>query len=501
MTVVLEDRRSVNVETLRRVACEREGVTLSAAARATIAAAHAALERYVERYQDTFIYGITSGYGPEAHRRSTLAQARDRHRREIPFGPLSFGGEPLPESLSRACVFAHFAMIVEGNTGMHVEQADAIAALLEQPLARLPARGITAAGEILPRIILFEQLPTQAAWGLSLGSGNGAAVAAAMAGFTAIASERRLALAERVLALSAEAFNAPLDHYQPALASLWGDPHEAAALNALNRLLAGGARRESRRPFQAPVSYRILPRVLGTARRAVAQLVEVAGGALATAVANPTFLPPSERHPDGRVLSTGGFHAGTTAPALDAVAAAWVDLAGLAHRHAIKLHRGEVSLLPDRLWDADAPAGERFSTTYLEYVANDFHEEMRRLVGPTLLSGGEVAASLQDDVAVPTPLAFTTERRIGELLDRVLAILAVVASQALFVCDRQAPPALVPLLDAVRERCPPVQSKRALGHDTELVADGFSAAVAAADDQVATVSAPSWREIATSIEW
>jgi histidine ammonia-lyase len=478
MTVTIDDRRSVNVDALRRVAFEGAGVVLSESAKTRIAAAHEALKRYVERHHDSFIYGVTSGWGPEAHRRSTLEQARARSARGNPFGTLSFGGEPLPESLSRACVLADFAMIVDGNTGMHVGQAEAIGALLEQPLPQFPSRGITAAGEILPRMILFERLPARAEWGLSVGSGNGAAVAAAMAGFAAVLGARRLSLAERVLALSTEAFNAPLEAYDLALAPLWGDPHETRALEVLNGLLSGGTPRAGRRPYQAPVSYRILPRVLGAAGRSVARLREVADGALATAVANPTFLPPSERYPDGRVLSTGGFHAGTTAPALDAVAAAWTDLAGLAHRHAIKLHKGEVSLLPDRLWDPDAVEGQRYSTTYLEYVANDFHEEMRRLAAPTLLSGGEVAASGQDDIAAPTPLAFTTERRIAELLDGVLAILAVVASQALFVTRRPAPPALEPLLEFVRDRCPPVQSKRRLGDDTGLVATGFSEAVA-----------------------
>jgi histidine ammonia-lyase len=152
----------------------------------------------------------------------------------------------------------------------------------------------------------------------------------------------------------------------------------------------------------------------------------------------------------------------------------------------VDLGRGDLACLvlaeePDRLWVPNAREGERFSTTYLEYVANDFHEEMRRLAAPTLLSGSEVAASAQDDVATPTPLAFTTERRIGELLDDTLAILAVIASQALFVTGRRAPPALAALLGAVRERCPPVQSKRRLGDETGLVAAAFTDAVANGD--------------------
>ncbi|TIX68225.1 MAG: histidine ammonia-lyase, partial [Mesorhizobium sp.] len=61
---------------------------------------------------------------------------------------------------------------------------------------------------------------------------------------------------------------APLEHYDPALDALWGDEHEATALRGLREFLAGAG--TGRRNYQAPVSYRIVPRILGQAHRALA---------------------------------------------------------------------------------------------------------------------------------------------------------------------------------------------------------------------------------------
>jgi histidine ammonia-lyase len=84
----------------------------------------------------------------------------------------------------------------------------------------------------------------------------------------ALAGGGRIELAESVFALVAEVAGVPDDHYAAELGELWGDEHEAAALRSLGELLAGSDRVRQR--HQASVSLRILPRVLGAARRAQA---------------------------------------------------------------------------------------------------------------------------------------------------------------------------------------------------------------------------------------
>ncbi|TIX65550.1 MAG: histidine ammonia-lyase, partial [Mesorhizobium sp.] len=69
-------------------------------------------------------------------------------------------------------------------------------------------------------------------------------------------------------------------HYDAALDGLWGDEHEAAALQGLREYLTGAG--DGRRNYQAPVSYRIVPRVLGQAHRALSGAERAATVSLAS---------------------------------------------------------------------------------------------------------------------------------------------------------------------------------------------------------------------------
>lgn len=482
MTVTVGDRFDVNIGTLERVALRGESVRVSEPALKRMAQAHELFQGYVEANQHAFIYGVTSGYGPAGKGHLSLEASRERRRRAAPWLGLSFGGGLLPEYVSRGAIFATLPMMVEGNTATHPERARAWAARLDGPLPRLPARGLVAAGELMPNFVLQaypdgDLLPGE---GFSAGSGNGAQTSGAMAGLAAIFARRRLAWAERLFALSIEAFSAPLDAYHPALKRLWGDRFEAEAIDRLGELLDGAP--AQRRAYQAPVSYRILPRVLGQARRAVATLEEVAAISLREVASNPIFILPGATEAAGRAISTGGFHNATAAPAIDAVAASWTDLAALAQRHIVKLHQGEVSLLPDRLLAPGTDYTTGYSTTYLEYVPNQALEEMRRRAQPALLSPAQIAASEQDDVAITTPIAFVAEREIAARFDEVLAVLGAVCSQALHVTFRSPAAPLQPLLDAIRAEFPPVRDRRALGADCERLARAIANKIEAGDD-------------------
>lgn len=479
MTVTLNDRNDFTLKALARVALGGEDVRFTKRAEARIARAHAAFQRHVEASRDGFIYGVTSEAGPHAAQHVSPDAVRDRQARGIPFLGLSFGTEDWPDHAARAAVFATLALLIEGSTAAHPARARSVADMLRGRMPKVPAQGLSSPGEMMALFHLFRDIPRDSAHGHQLYLANGAPVSAGLTGLAAIFARRRLALAERVFALSVEAIGAPLEHYDPALKDLWGDPYEARALDNLGALLKG-ARSRDRRPYQAPVSYRILPRVLGQMHRAVAALEEVAAVLLSATGANPLFAAPNRRSRNGRTLSNGAFHNAAGPHALNAVAAGWVDLAGLAHRHAVKLHKGDVSMLPNRL----LPDGVHYmtgrSTTYLEFVPNDMVEEMRRLAQPTLLSPAEPGASEQDDVAAPAFAAARAEGRVAALFDMVLVVAAVSASQALHVTDRAPPPPLRRFLRQVRDVFPPVTVRRALGPDCAKLAAAFRREVEAA---------------------
>src|SRR5262249_56627349 len=105
----------------------------------------------------------------------------------------------------------------------------------------------------------------------------------------------------------------PLAAYSAGVALLWDDERETAALRSLRSLLEG--HRTGRLPYQAPVSFRILGRVLGQARRARSEAEDAAATALRSVTDNPVYIPPDDSRPEGAVFSTGGApHSPPAAP-------------------------------------------------------------------------------------------------------------------------------------------------------------------------------------------
>jgi Aromatic amino acid lyase len=111
---------------------------------------------------------------------------------------------------------------------------------------------------------------------------------------------------------------------------LWGDEHEARALGELAERLNPESRR---RTHQGPVSFRIHPRVLGQAERSLHLAEQAAAASLRSVTDNPVYLLQSTEHPDGRVLSTGGYHNAAAPAALHQLAVTWADLCQVAERH------------------------------------------------------------------------------------------------------------------------------------------------------------------------
>jgi histidine ammonia-lyase len=185
-------------------------------------------------------------------------------------------------------------------------------------------------------------------------------------------------------------------------------------------------------------------------------------GSGASVTDNPVFLPPSEGHPLGALVSNGAYHNDRAHPALDGLAHAWADVAQLAQRHIDKLFQHPVS----------APLlGGEWMVKPLHMAGAGYAEEARTLAQTTVLGLGGFG---QNDLPSPVFLAWRKAAAVGTCLERMLAVLAALASQALHVAGQTAPPALAPLLDQVRGCVPPIDAPRQLGPDVERLATAFS---------------------------
>jgi histidine ammonia-lyase len=441
MTVVLRTRHDLDLNAYERVAWQGERIEIDADALARMAEARQAFLSFLEASPERVVYGVTTGFGECAA--ATLSdEERSALARQPPLTGTSFGGA-LPDRVVRGIVVARLANFVDGHAAVRPELATAVAAMLDGELPTVPRRGNGGSGEILALGHLFHDLGTRLALepkeGLALV--NGAPCAAALVAERALDARQRLRIVEHVFALAAEALAVPLDAYAEELEELWGDEHESAALRSVRTLLEGGT--DERRAYQPPVSFRILPRVLGRARRAIADAERAADVSLRAVTDNPVFVPPD------RVLSNGGYHNAVAAPAMDGLAFAAADLCQLAERQSEALLR--------ELLERDACPRP---VTTLSMVQAAWAEDARAIAQPTLLPLGGLG---QNDTPSTAFAAWDKCERTTGCLRAALATLAVVASQALHEAGRVEPPALERLLGDVRSYVPLVVEPRALG--------------------------------------
>lgn len=471
MTITLERRADLTLEAAKRVAWGGEGVRLGATARGKIAQARQDFLALIER-EDITIYGVNTGYGHQAKRRLTPAERKEQAKAPTHHRAASWG-DALPQRVLRGIVFARLANVIEGHAALSPHVADAVAAMLDSDsLPAVPARGQGGAGEILSLSHLF--LPLTQSLELAekdlLSLINGSPAATALVADAALAARARLELVADVFALAAEAFNAPLGHFAAELEALWNNPHDGWALNAL-RSRIGAGHGGDRRPYQAPVSIRIMPRILGEAHRAMTAADSIARQSLAAVSDNPVVFPAGERIGPDAVVSTGGYHNAQAPAAMDALTAAMANLAVIATRVAAKLQDGPVSLLPPFL-------GYLEGRDYLGCLAMamvGYEEEMRMLAQPTLLPGSESGGFAQDDVASPVFLAWSKQEKAGELLELTLASLAPVAMRALAVTGRPVPAALQALGEETRRHVPDDGDAAAMGPRCAALAAAFRA--------------------------
>ena len=485
MTVVLDKRWDVSLEAFYRVAWAKENVRISDAAMRCITAARTSFLNLIEDDPAVVIYGVTTSMGELANQRLS-PEERDRHARIKPFPAATSFGDYLPERVVRGIVLARLTNFIEGHAATTPRIAEAVVQMLDGgPLPPIAAAGQGGAGEILALYPLFADLSR--AFDLQVKERgsliNGSPCAAALVADAALSSRRRLQLVLQTFALSIEAFRAPLEHYDAALELLWGDPDETAVLQALRELLVGAG--DGRRHYQAPVSYRIVPRVLGRGasrgggRRTCGQRVagldlrqsriraarqpNIPMAAASAPAAITTPWPPRRWmtcRPSGPISACC---ASVTAPSCSTAAS---------------------RSCPTCCWWAASPARAMAAATSAtcpwrpRATSNSAKANAQR----TFIHGSD-AGQGQDDVASPVFHAWSKEERAGRLLDASMAMLAVVASQALHVTDRPIPPALRDFTAMVRSYVPPLIEDRILGPELGRLAEALTAEAFAVEEK------------------
>jgi histidine ammonia-lyase len=464
MTFTLSSRFDLTMDAYERVAWRGEPVRIAPEAVERADAARDAFLRLVDDPRAT-VYGVTSGYGDRAGTRLE-AEERRTHAASAGLRAASFGPS-LPQRVIRGIVLARLANLVDGYAATSGALVEAVAGMLDGgPLPDVPSRGNGGSGEILALAHLFGPLMGSFDPGPKEGLAliNGSPCAAALVADAALQARRRLDAAYVAFALSVEAFGAPLDAFDAALDDLWSDPLESRALARLRGLL--WADHAGRRPHQGPVAYRILPRVLGQLERAVDAAAATATVSLRSVTDNPVYIPPTADHPNGRVLSTGGYHNAAGPAALHQLAVSWADLCQMAERHVERLVFGAVPSPPV----ADGSELLRL----LMMTAVGYAEDARVAAQPVVLPRGGPG---QNDVTSTAFMAWSREQAAAAAATASLAVLAAAAGHVASARDAPLGPSLREFHGDVIRRFPPMDAPRAFGTDLDALAEWFGAQV------------------------
>ncbi|MGF6778377.1 HAL/PAL/TAL family ammonia-lyase [Paraburkholderia sp. GAS334] len=479
----------------RQVAAIAAGapLELSADARARIAAARVLVEQIVER--GIRAYGVNTGVGALCDVIVSPSEQRTLSRNILMSHAVGVGA-PLCAAETRAIIAAAVNNFAHGHSGIRLEVADRLVALLDADcLPEVPAfgsvgylshmahialvcigegharhRGERISGREALRRLGLEPLVLEAKEGLSLI--NGTPCVTGLAALALARAERLLDWTDAVAAMSFENLRGQLAAFDADSLALRVSPGLNVVGERMRNALAdsGILAAVVGQRTQDPLSMRTIPHVHGAARDVLSATVDVVNRELASITDNPIVAGT----PDApRVYSQAHAVGASIALAMDSLATAIAQVAAMAERRLDRLVNPLVSGLPAFLAE---PGGTCSGFMIAQYTAASLVAQNRRLAAPASLDGGITSGLQEDHLCHATPAALKA-LEIIENAGRIVAIELLAAAQAydLQTIDASRAPHTDALWRRVRGLVPTYRDDRPLADDMaaafRLIAD------------------------------
>ncbi|AXF16601.1 HAL/PAL/TAL family ammonia-lyase [Paraburkholderia caledonica] len=434
-----------------------EPLELSADARARIAAAHVLVQQIVER--GIRAYGVNTGVGALCDVIVSPTEQRTLSRNILMSHAVGVGA-PLGIAETRAIMAAAVNNFAHGHSGIRIEVADQLVALLNADcLPEVPAfgsvgylshmahialvcigeghvryRGERMKGRDALHMLGREPLVLEAKEGLSLI--NGTPCVTGLAALALARAVRLLDWTDVVAAMSFENLRGQLAAFDEDSLALRISPGLNLVGERMRTALAdsGILAAVVGQRTQDPLSMRTIPHVHGAARDVLAATADVVDRELASITDNPIVAGTPE---DPRVYSQAHAVGASIALAMDSLATAIAQVAAMAERRLDRLVNPLVSGLPAFLAE---PGGTCSGFMIAQYTAASLVAQNRRLALPASLDGGITSGLQEDHLCHATPAAL----KALEIIDnagRIVAIELLAAAQAYDLQATDAPPA------------------------------------------------------------
>ena len=266
----------------------------------------------------------------------------------------------------------------------------------------------------------WETIHLQSKEGLALL--NGTQFMSAHAVWSLIQAERRSDWADKIGAMSLEAYDGRIEPFYPQVHEVRAHQGQIETAARIRELLEGSEIiRQKKVHVQDPYSFRCMPQVHGASKDTIRYVKSVIEIEINSATDNPTIFPDEDL-----IISAGNFHGQPIALPMDMLTLALSELSNISERRIYKLISGQRGL-PNFLV---AKPGLNSGFMIPQYTAASIVSQSKGLCMPASADSIPSSQGQEDHVSMGANAA-TKLVRVVENTERVLAIELFNAAQAL----------------------------------------------------------------------
>ena len=418
------------------------------------------------------VYGITTGFGSLCDI-SVGGDELSQLQRNLVMSHSCGTGEQVPSEIVRLMLLLKIRSLSYGYSGVRLETVERLIDFYNSgilpvvyqqgslgasgdlaPLAHLslPLLGlgeVEYAGRRRPSAEVLEEfgwkpLELQSKEGLALL--NGTQFMSAYGVWSLIAARRLSDWADRIGALSLDAFDGRIEPFYDEVHLIRAHRGQLSTARAIRKLLEGSELiRRPKKHVQDPYSFRCIPQVHGATKDTIDYVESVLETEINSPTDNPTVFPEEDM-----IISAGNFHGQPIALAMDFLAIALAELGNISERRIYKLISGSRGL-PHFLV---ANPGLNSGFMIPQYTAASIVSQSKGLCMPASVDSIPSSQGQEDHVSMGANAA-TKLYRVALNTERVLAIELFNAAQALeFRRPARTSPALENMVADFRKKVP-----------------------------------------------
>ncbi|HIQ84620.1 MAG TPA: histidine ammonia-lyase [Candidatus Cryptobacteroides excrementigallinarum] len=432
---------------LKEILDSRRPVALSEELRRRIVRCREYLDSKI-RNSEQPVYGINTGFGSLCDI-SVGGDELSQLQRNLVMSHSCGTGEQVPSEIIRLMLLLKIRSLSYGYSGVRLETVERLIDFYNNgilpvvyqqgslgasgdlaPLAHLslPLLGlgeVEYAGRRRPSAEVLEEfgwkpLELQSKEGLALL--NGTQFMSAYGVWSLIAARRLSGWADRIGALSLDAFDGRIEPFYDEVHLIRAHRGQLTTARAIRELLEGSELiRRPKKHVQDPYSFRCIPQVHGATKDTIDYVESVLETEINSPTDNPTVFPEEDM-----IISAGNFHGQPIALAMDFLAIALAELGNISERRIYKLISGSRGL-PHFLV---ANPGLNSGFMIPQYTAASIVSQSKGLCMPASVDSIPSSQGQEDHVSMGANAA-TKLYRVALNTERVLAIELFNAAQAL----------------------------------------------------------------------